>query len=100
MVEHEPGLRVPALQLGRRLPAHVAEHVARAGRLDDRDVGSIHQLVQGSGHLGIAGVGEDSAVDLDSIAVAATGALADLARLLLLAPPRPRSLRTPFAHLT
>src|SRR5205823_14914589 len=40
MVEDESGLRVPLLERGSRLPAHVAEYIARTRRLDDRPIGA------------------------------------------------------------
>src|SRR5690242_17683172 len=49
VVEEETRVGMAFAQLLRRLPAHVAENVSGACRLDDGDVGVVDELVQRSG---------------------------------------------------
>src|SRR5712691_12963738 len=99
MVEHEPGLRMPALQLGCRFPAHMTEHVAGTCRLDYRHVGSVDEGLKRSGHLGVARIGEDTTVDVDSIPVAAARAVIELDGLVLVSRRGTRWLRSAVVHL-
>src|ERR1700674_5123078 len=64
MVEHESRLRMAVSQLGRRLPAHMTEHVAWPGRFHAGDVRAFHQLVEWAGRFGVARGGDEAAVDL------------------------------------
>src|SRR2546427_452888 len=83
VIEEEARIWMTLPQLRRRLPAHVAEDVARTGRLDNRGVGSLDQLVQWRCGLGVAGVGHDLAVDVDAISIAAHGPVVQLDALVL-----------------
>src|SRR5712692_7944296 len=93
MVEQEPRLRMPALELTSRFPAHMAEDVAGSRRLDDRHVRPLDQRVQRSGRLGVARIGEDAAIDLDAIAVAAARPVVELDRLVFVTGGGARRLR-------
>src|SRR5438067_2481721 len=93
MVEDESGLRVPLLERGSRLPAHVAEYIARTRRLDDRHIGAVHQPLERGRRLGVTGVGEDLAADMEPVAVAAGGTVVQLYGLVPITynlPLRPR----------
>src|SRR2546421_11603511 len=71
VVEDEARLGMAFLERRRGLPAHVAEDVARTGRLDDRDVGPVDQPLQRRGGLGVARVRKNLAAEVDPVAVAA-----------------------------
>src|SRR5438874_181130 len=83
----------------RRLPARVAEHVPWAGGLDDGDVGVLDQLVERCGRLGVARIGEDLAVEVDAVPIAAHRAVVELDGLVPHARRRARGLRGHVAHL-
>src|SRR2546428_7296305 len=84
MVEHEPRLRVALLQGGGGLPAHVTENVAGTGRLDDRDIGAVHQCVKRRSRLGATRAGEDPVAELDAVAIATGRTVVESDGLVLL----------------
>ena len=69
-------------QLAGGLPAHVAEDVPGTGRLDDRDVGAVDQLVEGRRRFRVARVRDDLAVDVDPVTIAAHRSVVKLHRLV------------------
>src|ERR1700716_2019623 len=85
VVEHEASLRVASLQVGGRLPAHVAENVPGPRRFDDGDVSTAHQLVEWLCRFCVARVGEDAIVDPNAVTTGAAGAVVELDRLVLVA---------------
>src|SRR4029077_8663653 len=64
-------------------PAHVAENIPRTGRLDNRDVRAIDQLLERRGRFGVSRVRKDAVVDADAVTVRPAGAVVELDRLVL-----------------
>src|ERR1700730_4501518 len=85
VVEHEVSLGVASLQVGGRLPAHVAENVSRASCFYDCNVRSDGQPVEWPGRLCVARVRGDPIVDPNAVTTGAAGAVVELDRLVLVA---------------
>ena len=82
MIEEEARRRVALLQRRGGLPAHVAEHVAGPGRLDDRHVGAVDEPVERRRRLGVAAVREHLAVDVEPVAVRSRSSVVEPHRLV------------------